>query len=105
VGFVSEKIEPEGGSFDTAAMSRGEPSLPPAFAWRGERIAVEVVRRTWRSTRVDRGDTYLARHWFEFDTPDHRVAVVYFDRQARRGEARWTLYSLTGGAAAGERAI
>ncbi len=96
MGFVSEKIEPEGGSFDTAAMSRGEPSLPPAFA---------VVRRTWRSTRVDRGDTYLARHWFEFDTPDHRVAVVYFDRQARRGEARWTLYSLTGGAAAGERAI
>jgi hypothetical protein len=101
VGFVSETIEPEGGSFDTAAMERGEPSLPPAFGWRGERIVVGAVRRTWRSTKVDRGDTYLARHWFEFTTPEGRVAIVYFDRHARRGTPRWTLYSFSGDASAG----
>ncbi len=96
MSFISEPVEPEAGSFDTEAMTRGEPSLPPAFTWRGERVAVGNVRRTWRSTKVDRGDAYLARHWFEFETPEGRVAVVYFDRQARRGAARWTLYSLSG---------
>ena len=102
MGFVSEAIEPEEGSFDTAAMARGEPSLPPAFGWRSERIVVGAVRRTWRSTKVDRGDTYLARHWFEFTTPEGRVAIVYFDRHARRGTAHWTLYSFSGDASAGE---
>ncbi len=101
MGFISESLEPEAGSFDTAAMARGEPSLPPAFGWRSERIVVDAIRRTWRSTKVDRGDVYLARHWFEFTTPDGRVAIVYFDRQARRGAARWTLYSFSGDASAG----
>jgi hypothetical protein len=93
--FVSEPIEPEAGSFDTAAMGRGEPSLPPWFVWRDERIVVATLNRTWRSTKVDRGDTYLARHWFEFTTAGGCAAIVYFDRHARRGATRWTLYSLS----------
>jgi Family of unknown function (DUF6504) len=92
--FVSEEIVPLGGSFDTEAMVRGEPSLPPEFAWGDERLGVARCTRTWRTTKVDRGDTYLKRHYFEFETGDGRVAVVYFERHVRRGVARWNLYTI-----------
>ena len=76
-------------------MSHGEPSLPPAFDWNGEELVVREVHKTWRSLKDDRGDTYLKRHWFEFETADGRTAVVYFDRGARRGQPRWWLYTLS----------
>jgi hypothetical protein len=41
--FVSEAVTPEAGSFDAAAMSRGEPGLPRAFTWRGRRFEVAEV--------------------------------------------------------------
>lgn len=94
--FVSKALQPEG-AFDADVMSRGEPSLPAAFAFDGDRLVVAKVRREWRSTKTDRGDVYLKRHWFEFVTPEGRVAVVYFDRGARRGQPRWFLYTLTDG--------
>lgn len=75
-------------------MSHGEPSLPPAFEWDGTDLVVGEVRKTWRSLKDDRGDTYLKRHWFEFETADGRIAVVYFDRGARRGQPRWWLYTI-----------
>ena len=92
--FVSEPIVPVGGEFDVASMLAGEPSLPPAFIWRDETLDVGETLRTWRSTKQDRGDTYLKRHWFEFVLPDGRRATVYFDRGAQRGAARWWLYQL-----------
>ncbi|MFN2459517.1 MAG: DUF6504 family protein [Candidatus Velthaea sp.] len=69
--FIGEKIEPLAGSFDPSAMTRAR-----------------------RSTRTDHGDVYLARHWYEIECADGRRAVVYFDRQARAGAARWWLYTL-----------
>jgi hypothetical protein len=92
--FVSRPIEPAAGSLDTSALERGEPALPGTFMWDGETIAVGRVLRTWRSTKVDRGDAYLDRHWFEFETPDGAVATVYFHRRAQRGAARWWLYTI-----------
>ncbi len=92
--FVSESIFPEPGAFDTAPLGRGEPALPAGFVWRDEPLPVERVLRTWRSTKDDRGDTYLKRHWFEFETSGARRATVYFERHARRGEARWWLYTI-----------
>ena len=92
--FVSDEIVPLGGAFDTDVMARGEPSLPPEFTWGEERLLVARCTRTWRTTKVDRGDTYLKRHYFEFETADGRVAVVYFERQARRGAARGNLYTI-----------
>lgn len=91
--FVSRPIEPVG-AFDTDAMSRGEPPLPDAFLFDGERLDVALELRRWRSTKDDRGDTYLKRHWFEFETSGGRRAVVYFDRAARRNHARWWLYTI-----------
>jgi hypothetical protein len=92
--FVSEPLVPASDRFEIATMALGEPSLPPSFAWRDEILTVASVVRTWRSTKNDRGDNYLKRHWFEFDVSDGRRAVVYFDRGARRGEARWWLYTI-----------
>jgi hypothetical protein len=93
VRFVSEPIAPLGG-FEPGTIALGEPGLPPAFTWHDAVLTVGPLRRTWRGTKVDRGDTYVKRHYFEFETSDDRVAVVYFERQARRGEARWHLYTI-----------
>jgi hypothetical protein len=92
--FVSEPIEPKSGSFDPATISQGEPSLPTSFVWHESELEVETLVRTWRSTKVDRGDTYVKRHWFEFAARDGRRAVVYCERQAKRGQPRWWLYTL-----------
>jgi hypothetical protein len=94
VGFVGEELTPEG-ALDTDVLARGEPSLPRAFTWKNDRIEVATVRKTWRSLKDDRGDTYVKKHWFEFETTDGRVAVVYFDRGARKKTARWWLYTLS----------
>lgn len=91
--FVGKPIEPCGG-FDPAVMSHGEPALPEAFSYEGEQLVVKAVRKQWRSSKEDRGESYLKRHWFEFATGDDRVAVVYFDRGARRGHPRWYLYTI-----------
>jgi len=44
--------------------------------------------------KMDRGETYLARHWYELALAGGRRAVVYFDRHARRGQSRWWLYTI-----------
>jgi len=76
------------------ALSHGEPPLPASFRWRGESLVVERVLRTWRSTKIDRGDAYLARHWFEVSLSEGRVAVVYFDRKTLRAAPRWWLFTI-----------
>lgn len=85
--FVSEAIKP----LEVVAVQE----LPSAFEWRGEQLAVKEILSVWRSTKSDRGEEYLKRHWFEFKTPDGRVATVYFDRGAKPGKPRWWLYAIT----------
>ena len=97
--FVSEALTASAVTVETGGLSRGEPPLPNAFGWRGERLEVREVVRAWRSTNTDRGDTYLARHWFEIALADGRTAVVYFDRKAHRGQPRWWLYTIGAGGA------
>jgi hypothetical protein len=94
--FVSEALKPSAACVDTGGLSRGEPPLPKEFGWREERLVVRGVVRTWRSTTTDRGDTYLARHWFEVTLDDGRTAVLYFDRKSKRDRPRWWLYTITG---------
>lgn len=92
--FVSKPIVAEGEHFDVAAMSRGEPSLPPSFTYGDDRLVVATLVRTWKGYKEDRGDTYVKRHYFEFVTTDGRTATVYFDRGAKRGAPRWYLFSI-----------
>ncbi len=92
--FVSEALTPLDGVHDGTGPSRGEPVLPDAFRWHDERLDVAEVIRTWRSTKADRGDVYLKRHWYEIALGDGRIAVIYFLRTARRGAPRWWLYTI-----------
>ncbi len=84
MGFVSEAIEPRGGTLSAAALSRGEPSLPDAFAWRGvERQIVEVLEQT-KDFKEDRGDVYVRRHIWRLRMDDGAIWNVYFTRQPLR---------------------
>ena len=93
--FVSEALVASAEHVDTGAAGRGEPELPRAFGWGDDRLVVCDILRTWRSTKVDRGDAYLAKHWFELRLDDGRVAVVYFDRKSRREQPHWWLYTIS----------
>ena len=100
--FVSEAVVPEAGSFDAAAMSRGEPGLPRAFAWRGRRYEVAQVLSTYKTCTPDRGELYLRRHWFQVRTITGERMTLYCERQAKnrnRPKARWWLYSMSNGPA------
>jgi len=92
--FVSEALTPVVESFDSAAMTHGEPGLPSAFTWRDRTVEVKSVLKVWRTLREDRGDNYLARHWYEIEGQDGRRFTIYFDRQAKAGKPRWWLYTL-----------
>jgi len=93
--FVSEPLVPSDEWLDSPALSRGEPALPQRFRRSDDELVIAGVLGTWRSTNTDRGDTYLARHWYELALDDGRVAVIYFDRKARAGRPRWWLYTVT----------
>ncbi len=78
-------------------MGRGEPGVPRAFSWRGERYEIERVEASWKSHGEDRGDTYVRRHWYDVITTDGKRMRLYFDRNpGRRGSSRsrWWLYSV-----------
>jgi len=68
--------------------------VPAAFVWEDRPLNVTQVVRSWRSTKGDRGDSYLKRHWFELETAEGPRIEVYFDREARRGAPQWWLYTI-----------
>ena len=92
--FVGVSLEPAATFIDSGALSRGEPPLPVAFLWNGASLRIAAVVKTWRSLKTDRGDDYLAKHWYEIRLEDGRCAVIYFDRKARVGRPRWWLYTI-----------
>ena len=94
--FISEPLRPSAEFVDTGALSRGEPPLPREFHRGDELLAIDGIIKTWRSTNTDRGDVYLARHWYEVRLHDGRIGVIYFDRKARGERPRWWLYTITG---------
>ncbi len=77
---------PAGEGFLTAAGG-GEPPVPRAFLWGDRRLCVGAIVRSWRSTKSDRGDAYLKRHWFELTIESGERIEVYYDREARRSYA------------------
>jgi hypothetical protein len=91
--FVSRPIAPAGDGFITEA-SGSEPPVPRAFIWDGGTLAITAVLRSWRSSKTDRGDNYLKRHWFELETSDGATIEVYYDRESRRGSSPWWLYTI-----------
>jgi hypothetical protein len=93
--FVSEPIEPAAGSFDAAAMSRGEPGVPNRFTWRGREFVVDHVIRAWKSSTRDRGELYLRRHWYEIQMTSGERITLYCERQTKnrkKPKQRWWMY-------------
>jgi Family of unknown function (DUF6504) len=90
--FVSAPLLP--GEGFVSVSSGNEPPVPAAFLWGGRTLRVAAVARSWRSTKTDRGDAYLKRHWFELRTEDGATLEVYYDREVRRGAPQWWLYTI-----------
>jgi hypothetical protein len=91
--FISSPIEPTGQGFVTPATG-SEPPVPSAFKWGNRTLLIAAVLKAWRSTKTDRGDAYLKRHWFELQTAAGQKLEVYYDRQSRRGASQWWLYTI-----------
>ncbi len=91
--FVGRPLVPTGEGFVTAA-SGSEPPVPRAFRWNGRTLVISSVLRMWRTTKTDRGDAYLKRHWFELRTDDGARIEIYYDRESRRGASQWWLYAI-----------
>lgn len=99
--FISEPLQPVAETADPSAMAAGEPGLPRAFIWRGRRLRVEAVLRTWRETGKDTHkstEVYVRKHGYEVRFASLGVARIYFERQPRgRSRSRWWLYGLQRG--------
>lgn len=98
--FVSEPIQPVEGTFDPAAMPRGEPGLPHRFVWRDEEYTVAAVLEAWKEDgpcKSGSAEMYLRKHWFRVITEQGAEMTLYFQRQPRskrRSKARWWLYTV-----------
>ena len=95
--FVSERIAPEPGYFDIAALARGEPAVPRAFVWRGQRFDVARTHASRRAMGEDRGDTYVRRHYYDIETTDALRMSLYFERNPsdRSKRKAWWLYTVS----------
>jgi hypothetical protein len=91
--FVSRPLVPIDEGYVTPATG-SEPPVPRTFRWESEMLVITAVLRMWRSTKGDRGDNYLKRHWYELLTESGKKVEVYYDRASRRGASRWWLYSI-----------
>lgn len=91
--FVSRPLEAAADGFVTPA-SGSQPPIPRVFRWDERTLVVTAVLRSWRSTKEDRGDRYLKRHWFELETACGLRLEVYYDRDARRGVSPWWIYTV-----------
>ena len=98
--LVSEAIQPVKGTFDAAAMARGEPGVPGRFVWRDREHRVTRILETWKDIKPgqDCPDCmYLKKHWYRIITDDGTQMRLYFDRQPRRGKSasvRWFVFSV-----------
>jgi hypothetical protein len=98
--FVSQPLKPVKGTFDTAAMTRGEPGLPKGFIWNDKEYIVAEVLEVWKETgpcKTGADEMYLRKHWFRFRTTDKIEMTVYFERQSRsksQNKSRWWLYTI-----------
>jgi len=99
--FISERIVPAKGTFDTKAMSRGEPGLPSRFLWRNSEYRIAEIVRKWKeASPCSSGsrEKYVRKHWYEIRTTDGLCMKIYFERKSmprRQAKKRWWLYSVS----------
>jgi phosphoribosylglycinamide formyltransferase-1 len=100
--FISEPIKPVAGTFDTTAMTRGEPGLPGRFIWRDKEYEIADVLEVWKELGPCKSggpEKYLRKHWFRIRTGNGMIMTIYFERQPRaksQNKIRWWLYTIIG---------
>lgn len=98
--LISEPLAPVTETIDFGCQPPGAPGLPQVFVWRGRRLEIEALLRTWRTTgpcRHGSPERYVRRHWYEVRAVGGEILKIYFERQGRpRGRHRWWLHSLLG---------
>ena len=98
--FISELITPDAGTFDTAAMARGQPGLPTGFAWRGRHYGIVTVLEEWKASerRFHRGgEAYYRKHYWKVRVDSGEIMTLYAVRHVKQGESakrRWRLFSI-----------
>ncbi len=98
--FISETIKPLAGTFNSAAMTRGEPGLPKGFVWRDNEYKIAEVLEVWKETGPCKSggpEQYLRKHWYKIRTDNGLEMTLYFERQARsksQKKTRWWLYTI-----------
>ncbi len=95
--FVSERITCQTDAFDVSMLSRGEPSPPAGFTWRGQGYVVARTLATRRQLGDDRGDHYVRRHYYDIETSDALRMTLYFERNPsdHSKSKAWWLYTVT----------
>ena len=99
--LISEPIQPDAGTFDTAAMARGQPGLPDGFTWRDQHYRIEQLLDSWKqsesSTHRPGGERYYRKHFFRILTDTGERMTLYALRHVKQGESakrRWWLYTV-----------
>lgn len=101
--FISEAISPVAGTFDTGAMSRGEPGLPAKFIWRDSEYEIAHIMDKWKETSPCKSggkEKYVRKHWYVVKATNGIVMKLYFERKPlSKGQRklRWWLYSIIEG--------
>jgi len=99
--YVSEPIKPNAGTFDTSAMTRGEPGLPSHFVWRKKEYEVVRILDKWKETSPCRSggkEKYVRKHWYKIETSTGSIMKIYFERKSvsqGQRKIRWWLYSIS----------
>lgn len=101
--LISEAVTPDAGTFDAAAMARGEPGLPSGFTWRGQRFAIVELLETWKQSEAwdhtAGGQRYYRKRFYRVRIDSGQIMTIYALRQTKPGEnprKRWWLYSIEG---------
>lgn len=100
VEFVSEPIDPDAGTFDTAAMGRGLIGLPTGFTWRDQHYAIAEVLEQWKLSEAEdhrHGELYFRKQFWRVRVDRGEIMVIYAVRHTKQGESpkkRWWLYTI-----------
>lgn len=99
--FVSERIAPDAGTFDAAAMAKGQPGLPSGFTWRDRHYEVRALLEDWKQSEAydhtRGGDRYYRKHFYRVRVDTGEIMTLYAVRHVKRGESprnRWWLYTI-----------
>lgn len=102
IEFISEPVKPDKGTFDTAAMARGEPGIPDGFVWREKHYQITDLIDCWKESESENhtvsGEKYYRKRFFVVRVNTNEIMTLYALRHTKTGQSakqRWWLYTIT----------